>query len=266
MFSSCGNPGVIMDDLRRLNSPAVTLPEIKARLFLSILIAGTAILAAAYVVDRYLLHQIAAPSPAVKAWLSFFDLNEDVSIGAWFSMSLWLIAATLAYAVGRQAHWRASASWHWNGLAVLCLFLSLDEGAALHEKVGDTIKEHLQLGGIFHWSWVLYGIALLVFVGLLFGKFLLTLPRRSLWTFLIAGAVFCTGALGFEMYASNVASGDIQFLPWLGWSASVLIEETLEMLGVVIAIGELLRLLHLGANSSRATQAFGDPSRQSAHE
>ena len=237
-----------MDDNRRIDSARTVSTSINTRLLLIILVSIVVILGLAHVLDSSVAHQILEPrSLVVQSWLDFFDLNSEASIGSWFSSGLWLVASVLAFAKGQQVRRQKGAAWHWTGLAAVFLLLSLDDAAMLHERIGNILEEQLTLGGALHWSWVLYGMALVLVVALVFGKFLLTLPRRSLWTFVGAGGLFCAGALGLEMYAANAVSSEDGFLPGFGWSASVLVEESLEMLGVIVAIGELLRLLRLGA-------------------
>lgn len=212
------------------------------RRLLGLLVAVSALLAFAHLVGRYLQHQIATPSRVLQAWLDFLSLDQEAALGAWYSTVLWLLAAALALLLRRQHR----SAWQWTALAGLFLLLSLDEGASLHERIGFFLEENIQLGGIFTYAWIFYGFALLAVAGAVFGRFLLTLPRRALITFAVAAGVYVSGAIGFEMYVADVTSGEIEFLPWLGWSVSVMFEEILEMLGIIIAIGGLLDLLREG--------------------
>ncbi len=227
--------------------PKVTTSfETGIRRLACVLVSISGLLGLAHLLSRYLTRQITSPNYTQQSWINFIDLNEEAALGAWYSAALWLLAAALAFALGLQSRQRGQPVWQWNGLAALFMFLSLDEGAALHEKIGNVLEDQLRLGGVFFWTWVLYGFVLVAAMAALFGKFLLTLPRKALWTFITAAAIFLTGALGFEMYGAAVASGDSQFLPGLGWSVSVLLEELLEMLGIIVAIVGLLNLLRDG--------------------
>lgn len=176
-----------------------------------------------------------------------FDLDQEGSVPSWYSSSLWLFAAALAVLNGAQSRTMGRGNWHWWGLAGLFALLSMDESAALHENIGDLIYPHTQqLGGMFSWAWVFYGFALLAIATLLFGKFLLTLPRRIFVWLAIGAVLFVIGALGAEMYAAAIAEGEASFLPLLTWTRLVLVEEFLEMTGTIIAIGALLFLLRDG--------------------
>lgn len=175
------------------------------------------------------------------------DLDREGTLPAWYSSLLWIFAAVLAVLNGAQSRATGRGSWHWWVLAALFVLLSLDEGAALHENIGTAISPAVpEFEGFFTWSWVYYGIALLIAAGLLFLKFLLTLPPRTFLTLGIGAVLFIAGALGAEIFGANIIAGNIQFPSFLNWTRLIIIEEFLEMLGTIVAIGALLFLLRDG--------------------
>ena len=93
--------------------------------------------------------------------------------------------------------------------------------------------------GVLYDAWVIAGMAIVVVLGLYFRKFLRDLPTAARRAFLIAAALYLGGALGVEL----VAGRHVEQHGRDNWIYVVLvaIEETLEMLGVVVFIRALLK-------------------------
>lgn len=95
---------------------------------------------------------------------------------------------------------------------------------------------------------------LVLLLAVTYWRFLLHLPFRSRMLFLTSAVVYVGGALGMEMvggwYAQNYGSGNLSYV------AIATLEETLEMLGVVIFIYALLR--YLAAEIGAVRLVFGD--------
>ena len=86
---------------------------------------------------------------------------------------------------------------------------------------------------------------LLLFLGLLFLKFLARLPCPTRWSFVLGGIVFLSGAAGLEM-----AGGQYSTQGWaidgsdkvdFHYALIITLEEPLEMLGIVIFFYALMR-------------------------
>lgn len=88
----------------------------------------------------------------------------------------------------------------WIFLSILILFIGLDELLVIHEKIGRSFGESVETSGIFYFAWVIpYGIALII-IGLAILKPLFKLPKQTRINFIMAGAIFLSGALGIEMF------------------------------------------------------------------
>jgi hypothetical protein len=181
------------------------------------------------------------------AW--FFDLNSESSAPAWYSTSLWLLAAFLALGAGAQCIER----WYrnrWRSLAVVFAFMSLDESAGIHERIGSVMVYWIKLTGFFYYVWVIYGFFIVIALTVIYARFILSLPRKVFLTFVLAAAVFLSGALGMEMTGAAVESGQIDFPFGLDWRKAIALEELAEMIGVIILIfGLLLFLKESDSNS-----------------
>jgi hypothetical protein len=180
----------------------------------------------------------------------FFSLNSEANPGAWFSALQLLFCAVLLTVITRSELGRRHP-WYWGFLAVGFYYLSLDEGAQVHELL--TPLMHSTTGtatGLARQGWVIPGMAVVAIVGLLYLRFLLLLPRRIAIQFAIGGIIFVLGVVGIEilgsffkesMAAENAScnlKGDCGF----SYSLLVALEEGMEMLGITIFANALLRL------------------------
>jgi hypothetical protein len=96
------------------------------------------------------------------------------------------------------------------------------------------------LGGFFAFAWVVVGIPLVAILGLLFLPFLRSLPGLLRRRFVIAGAVFLSGAIAIEMLSANWSAtvGTV-----VGYKLIAGAEEAFEMAGIIIFIWAALHHL-----------------------
>ena len=174
-----------------------------------------------------------------------FDLNAERNIPALFSAALWLGASALALVCMRRSR---AEGWplgiYWPLMAVLFLYLGLDEAVMIHERVGNVLGGLYAFSGAFFYAWVVAGLAFLGLVGLVFLRFLAALRPVNLVLLLLAAGIFVSGAVGVEMmgaaydYAGQVPG---TFPLGLNWRRANALEEGLEMLGVILLIHVMLR-------------------------
>jgi hypothetical protein len=180
-------------------------------------------------------------------------VGEDESVPAWYSSIMLLfcsfLLAVIAYAK-KEAGDRYSL--HWSILSAIFLFLSVDEGIRIHEKMatlGWLILEGAGLSeGFVIRAWVVPGAILVLIVALAYLRFLVALPPKTRNLFLLAGLLFVGGAIGMEMLSDfyvnllggvgNMSRGQIAVRIAIPYA-----EESLEMLGVIVFIYALM--LHL---------------------
>jgi len=167
-----------------------------------------------------------------------FDFDTEVNIPTLYSSFSLVIASFLLFIIA-SSHRRAdSIQYYWFGLAVIFLFLAVDEIASVHERISAPVRDILDTSGFLYYAWVIpYGIALTIFVAIYF-KFLVRLPKNIMFLFVISGAMFVTGSIGFELLGGRHAEmyGENNFMFCLLYTC----EELLEMLGIVIFIHALL--------------------------
>jgi len=164
-------------------------------------------------------------------WLvrQIFDVDEEDSFPTWYSASALLLTAFVLWVKtsgvrGPADSWR----WHWRGLAVGFVFLSIDEIAGIHETLNSVMTI----------SWAVPGGIIVAALGMFYLPFLAKLERSTAIQFIIGGAIFVGGAVGVELYTERYQANDeLNTLAYNLWNA---LEEGMEMGGVVIFLRALL--------------------------
>ncbi|MEZ4521486.1 MAG: hypothetical protein R3A46_07575 [Thermomicrobiales bacterium] len=170
----------------------------------------------------------------------FVDLNREVSLPTWFSVSMLSSAALLAGIIATAA-WSAGDRYrrHWAALAILFAGFSIDEGAQIHDSQGSTpLREIVGTDGLFYYAWVIpAGISALI-AAIVFARFILALPPTTRRLFILSAVTFVVGAIGFEMVSGWFTENypDAQ----LGYATLTSLEEFFEMSGAILLIAGLL--------------------------
>lgn len=205
------------------------------------LIAIAVVFAVLHIVARSFVHF----TDVDGAWLKLFtrfDMNQEVSVPTWYNQILLFIAAGIATVTGlvkREA--KDSYTKHWLGLGAIFTYMSIDEGASLHEIAAAPLGNYFGTGGtLLHYAWVIAGMAFLGVFGLIYFRFWLKLPKTTRFLFALAAIIYVGGAVGTEMiagyYASNYGQG-------FQYSLLTLAEEGMEKTGVIVFIYALLKYL-----------------------
>jgi len=177
---------------------------------------------------------------SVYGLIPLFDFDTEKNVPTFYSSIALLFSSTLLLIIASIHKNNGTSYISWLGLALIFIFLSVDEFTSIHEDLGKSTRDALNIKatGIFYFSWYIpYGIATLAFV-MTYLKFLITLPKSIMILFIISGSTFVTGAIGFEMLCAEhiEQSGTNNLMYSFLYSC----EEFLEMLGIVIFIYTLL--------------------------
>ena len=185
------------------------------------------------------------------ALLQTFNVGEDANIPTWYSsVTLLLCSILLAVIAAAKKTHGDRYTRHWAVLSVVFVFLSIDEVATIHEKF-STEPLGFDTGGflygLFHPTWVIFGIIFVLVVLLSYLRVLASLPRKTRYLFLVAGALFVAGALGMEALSGRLihsyGGGNFENLSdatKIVVALQTAIEELLEMSGIVIFVYALL--------------------------
>lgn len=228
-------PGLAIGD-RWYTSPAtrpfhgVVVPPSTLTWMLSAVLAILLVLGFA---GAWLMHH-RQPSAGMLVMIERFALDGEGNVPAWFNSALLLLSGVSLLAIGRLSDRYAR---HWLALGVIFVLLSLDETASFHERTIKPLRQALGVGGVLHFAWVVPAMVLLAALGLIYRRFLLSLPRQVRAGVLMSAAIYLSGAVGLEMLGGwYVERHSLE-----SWGHAVLsaVEEALEMAGLIVLLHTL---------------------------
>ena len=171
--------------------------------------------------------------------IDLFSVNSEESIPTWYStLVLFFSAILLAFIAAMKQKDQEPYRYYWVGLAFIFLYLSMDEGAAIHEIFSDPLQVTFNTTGYLAFGWQIAFVPLLLLFVLLYFRFLLHLPPRIRNLFIVAGLLYVGGAVIVEAISANrwYVDGGVSF----SYLAIATVEESFEMLGITIFIFALL--------------------------
>lgn len=172
-------------------------------------------------------------------FIELVDFDYEANLPSLYSMLAIIACSCVLFMIASgKRKTQQPYRFHWQLLAWIFLFLGLDEGASLHEDLGDIIEEFFTASGYLYFPWVIPYSGLAVLLALFYSRFLLHLPRPAMIRFIIAGGLFLTGAVGMEMVSAHEA--DINGTTTITYSVLYTIEELCEMIAIVIFLQALL--------------------------
>jgi hypothetical protein len=176
------------------------------------------------------------------------DLDRENTLPAWFSsLLLFTCAAALAVVWRIRVKCRGEFVWRWAVLAAAFLYLSLDESASLHEILIEPLRRRMGWGGILYFSWVVPGAVIVLGFGLSYLQFWWRLPRGIRGRVCTAAVLYVGGAMGMELVGGALA--DAYGLHAMSYTIVMTIEESLEMVGLIVFLSALLELIRREAPS-----------------
>jgi len=167
--------------------------------------------------------------------IHMFSLNAEENIPSLYStISLLFCSVLLALiAIGRK---RTAGGYalHWAGLSAIFLFLGMDENLSFHESTTIPLRKSLNTSGVLFYAWIIpYALALLVLF-FVYLRFLLDLKKRTRSLFFLAGFIYVTGAMLFELPGGIYDEAFGRHTPLYALISTI--EELLEMGGILIFI------------------------------
>lgn len=189
----------------------------------------------------------------VEMLANIYDFDYEGTVPAFFSAVVLLFNAIVLAINYRKSRFNSDGnSFYWGSLSLIFGFLAIDEASRIHENFSDVFELFMDSGGLLYFLWVIpYGIATFL-LGLFYLRFLWRLPSATRRRFIVAGIIFLTGAIAFDMLGGLEA--ETYGFNNVIYCALYTIEEFLEMLGSILFLSALLR--HLGPISL----TLGEPS------
>jgi len=168
------------------------------------------------------------------AALFFWSLSYEGNLPTWYATVLPLLCAAMLAAI---AAGEAVDRGRWRALACGFVYISIDEAVELHELLGGLFDTE----GVLRFGWVIVAANIVLAVGLAFLGFLRRLDRPTARRFVLAGGIYVTGAVLFELplgWWTEQYGEDTPGYALIDWC-----EETLEFTGLTLFAATLLRRL-----------------------
>lgn len=198
-------------------------------------------LAAQSLIGEYYLENVLSSDSdsTLTSVIDLFSVNLEASIPTWYATVLLFVSAALLALIAavKQKNQEVYAR-HWMGLSIIFWYLSVDEGAAIHEMIGDPLEAALNPTGYLTFAWLIVFVPLVIIFALLYLRFLFHLPSRIRNYVILAGILYVGGAVVVEAMSANrwYLDGGVSY-PYL---VTATVEELCEMLGIVVFIFALL--------------------------
>lgn len=174
-------------------------------------------------------------------FVHLFYVDAEQNIPTIFSVFLLLFSAVLLLVITIfKRRGKDRFRWGWAILSVGFFVMTADEAFSLHERLVEPARAltgQTKLG-ILYFSWVIFGIALVGVLGVVYLKFLIHLPAGTRNEFIVAAALYLSGTIGAELVGGS--HGAVYGLENLTFSMLATAEAALEMAGVIIFIRALL--------------------------
>lgn len=173
----------------------------------------------------------------LREFFKMFDFNSEGNLSTMYQVGALVITSFLLFFVGFiKKRENDKFAVYWLALGGIFFFMSFDEAAKMHERLNVVTRAMLPESSLdfLYFAWVIPYAILVLFVGIVYIRFLLNLPKRTAILFLVSGAIYVTGAIGFEMLTSYYRG------PGFIIQLVITIEETMEKLGIVFFIYSIL--------------------------
>jgi hypothetical protein len=168
-----------------------------------------------------------------------FNLDVEKNIPTLYSCLALLFSSLLLGAIAYAKNLDSDRyKQHWKILSFIFLFLSLDEAGQLHEKLIYPMRSLLNATGVLYFTWIVPMVFLVAIFLLSYTKFLFHLPVSIKKLFVAAAALYIGGGIGMELLGGYIASQTGE--QGLSYVIETTIEESLEMLGIVVFIHALI--------------------------
>ena len=224
--------------LKQSSNLVISISPKKIAKFLTLIVVGFTLVNLAGFFIQYVLG-----FRRLDRFIGLLNVGDDSSIPTWYSSFALLICAILLMVIAIVKGRRKEPYFrHWAILSIIFTVMSIDEVAMIHENMGDILGDLFKFkAGFFYYSWVILAMPLIFIFLLAYLKFIIHLPTKIRYLFLIAGATFVMGGLGIEMLSAHHDS--LYGTSNLIYNCIMTAEEFLEMLGIIIFIYALLSYL-----------------------
>jgi hypothetical protein len=171
--------------------------------------------------------------------IGLFDIDREGNIPTLYSAVTELLCAGLLAIIATARKRQEKRDYlYWAGLAIIFLFLAIDDGVALHENIIRPLRTALHTSGVLYFAWVIpYGIFVII-LALIYLRFLFSLPVRTRYMIILAGLIYVGGAAGFEMIGGKWT--ELHGQENVAYELITTCEQSLQMAGILVFVYALM--------------------------
>ena len=174
--------------------------------------------------------------------VQLFHHDSENNVPTFFSTVILLISTILLSIITTlKKKERDSYAFHWGMLAIIFLFLSMDEASSIHELLNNPMRKMVEAKGVFYYAWIIPYIALVFLFTLSYFRFWLHMPKQTQFLFAIAGFAFLGGAIGMEIIGGLYV--ELHGYNNLTYNLISTVEEGLEITGIILFVYALLNYM-----------------------
>ncbi|WP_179007526.1 hypothetical protein [Winogradskyella forsetii] len=201
-------------------------------------------------ISVYLIFNTAGVEDKVTRLLvKLLNVNLEANLPTYFSSLVLLADAILLALIAYGNRAIGGRFWHWIGLSLIFVFISLDEMIQIHEQLRAPMEALFNTSGLLYFAWFIPYMAIVVILGIAYFKFMMSLPKKILKLFILAGVVFVSGAVGMEMLGGLHA--EVHGEDTLTYALMYSFEEFLEMSGGAIFFYALIVYIEMNFEKLR---------------
>ena len=170
---------------------------------------------------------------------NIFNLDEEGNIPTLYAAVTTLLSAGLLAVIATARKRQEKRDYlYWAGMAIIFFYLAVDDGVALHENIIRPLRDALHTSGALYFAWVIpYGVFVIV-IGLIYLRFLFSLPSRVRYLIIFAGILYVGGALGFELIGGYWT--ELYGQESIVYALLTTCEQSLQMAGILVFIYALM--------------------------
>ena len=175
-----------------------------------------------------------------EEWMNVFNTDREMNLPTWYSAGMLAFCAILLRIIAAGKKIESDRYYpDWRLLSLIFTWLAIDEVLSIHEVfIVPEVAVALKLPWFLHSMWVIPGILFVCWFARRFWRFSQHLPYKSKQHFFVAAGLYVGGALILEMIGSHFA--EFQGQRHLSYALIVVVEEALEMSGIILLIYGLL--------------------------
>lgn len=161
--------------------------------------------------------------------VGLFDMDSEISLYTWYSTTILLFvpACLLAFIGYKKKQAGDKLAWSWFVVSGVFMFLSIDDGAMIHEKLSTinrlTGLQDLLGNGIFAWSWWIIYLPIGIALAVVLFRWFMSLPTRTKAFIAIGLTVVVVGQIGMEAVSSLISNSTGEYIGpvWRGFQKFV---------------------------------------------